>query len=807
MSDITSQDVLTLIQKSNRPLTKRDISQRLKIKGGENRVALKQILKQLVKDDAVIKHPGGAYGVPEGLPAVTIIEVSEITLDGDVFAKPAEWDERAQGAPPRIEIMPDKKHFPNVVESSRALVRLTKESANFYTANIIKRLDEDVNRVLGIIRMGKKGAVLQPADKKARHDFDVHKNDMNDAEDGDLVVGEVKPERGIRNKKVRIVEVLGKRDDPRAISLISLYEQGLKDDFPDAVNKAAQGLKVPPLKGREDLRDVPLVTIDGADARDFDDAVFAEKLDNGDYHLIVAIADVAYYVRQHETLDVEAQARGNSTYFPDRVVPMLPEALSNDLCSLRPDEDRASLVVHMTINSEGRLKDYKFTRALIRSHARLIYEQVQAAKDGQTDKKTAPLMDKVITPLYEAYAILDKARHKRGALEIDLPETQILINDQGDMTGVKPRSRVDAHKLIEEFMVLANVAAATALEAKKDHTDRLPNCVYRVHDKPSMDKLESARDFLASFDLNLPKGQSVQAGQLNGILRQAQGMEYKELISVMILRSQSQAVYSVDNIGHYGLALQRYAHFTSPIRRYADLLVHRALIKIYKLGDTWKKDGLQDEQQARLEEIAQHISTTERNSMVAERNATDRFVAGYLSEQIGATFEGRISGVTRFGLFIRLNESGADGLIPMRSMGDDFYVHDEKAHALVGKRRGKVFRLGAAITVRLKEADKMTGSTVLELANDGEGADIPGMAPPNPNQGGNDGGRDKPKRGRGDKKKYAHKKKKRGGGGFNSGSGSGKAEHKKKRKKKTTPKHKRRKNKAQNSDGQKKPKN
>lgn len=780
MADISSQDVLSLIQKSNRPLTKRDISQRLKIKGGENRVALKQILKQLVKDETIIKQQGGAYSAQDSLPGVTIVEVDEITVDGDVFAKPVEWDS-AQGDAPRIEIMPDRRHFKNVTENARALVRLEKISANFYEAKIIKNLDTQENRVLGILRQQKNRYVLQPADKKAKHDYEVHPNDLGDASDGDLVVGEVKPERGIRNKKVRIVKILGQRDDPKAISLISLYEMGLKDDFPDAVKQAAENLKVPPVKGREDLRDVPLVTIDGADARDFDDAVFAEELDNGDYHLIVAIADVAYYVRAHETLDVEAQARGNSTYFPDRVVPMLPEGLSNDLCSLRPNVERASLAVHMTIDTAGKLKDYKFTRALIKSHARLIYEQVQAAYDGQTDETTTPLIDRVIKPLYEAYHILDKARQNRGALEIELPETQILINKNGDMTGVKPRSRVDAHKLIEEFMVLANVAAARALEDAKKPQDKLPNCVYRVHDKPSFDKLESARDFLESFDLNLPKGQSIKAAQLNGILRQAKTTDYQELISIMILRSQSQAVYSTQNIGHYGLALQKYAHFTSPIRRYADLLVHRALIAAYELGPTWQKDGLQDEQQARLEEIAAHISTTERNSMVAERNATDRFVAGYLSEQIGATFEGKISGVTRFGLFVRLNESGADGLIPMRSMKDDFYVHDEKAHALIGKRRGKVFRLGAAVTVLLKEADKMTGSTVLELANDGEGADIPGMSRPkagDDNRHNRKKGRDKPypkRRGKkSSSKNDSHKNKPR------------------KKKKKTTPKHKRR---------------
>jgi ribonuclease R len=429
----------------------------------------------------------------------------------------------------------------------------------------------------------------------------------------------------------------------------------------------------------------------------------------------VAIADVAHYVRPNSALDREAYRRGNSTYFPDRVVPMLPEALSNDLCSLRPHEDRACMGFHLWINEKGELTKHRVFRGLMRSHARLVYEQVQAAKDGQPDDTTAPLLKDVIEPLYEAYEVLDKAREERGALDLDLPERQILIDDKGKMTGVTKRSRLDAHKLIEEFMILANVAAAQALEAKK------APCIYRIHDKPSADKLDSAREFVEAFGLSLPKGGVAKPAQINHLLHKAASMEYSQLISQVILRTQSQAVYHPENIGHFGLALRRYAHFTSPIRRYADLLVHRSLIRAYGLGE----GGLSDEEKVTLAEKAEHISQTERTSAEAERNAVDRFTAAWMSERIGAEFSGVINGVTRFGLFVTLDENGADGLIPMRSLPDDYYVHDEKQHALVGRKHKRIYRLGAKVQIRLKEADGLTGSSLFELANE-KSADIPG---------------------------------------------------------------------------------
>lgn len=722
MNTIPDKDaVLRLIADSPTPLTKRQIVAAFGIQGDDRR-DIKDILRDLEAEGAIVKQPGQEYAVPRGLPSVAVIEITDIDIDGDVFAKPADWNEEIQGPMPRIEVAPEEKARTAMKPGDRALASLKRYSDKVYEGRVIRRLDEERGQIMGLVTHHKRGFVLQPTDKRAKYDFDIAQDDLNGAKDGDLALGEVQPARGAMRKKVRIVEVIGRRDDPKAISLIALHEAGLTEKFPDTVIKETEGMVVPELKGREDLRPFPLVTIDGADARDFDDAVFAEKMDDGTYHLIVAIADVAFYVRPGSALDREAYRRGNSTYFPDRVVPMLPEALSNDLCSLRPKENRACLAFHMYIDENGTLVRYKIVRGLMNSIARLTYEQVQAAKDGITDDVTGMIMDIVINPLYDAYAILNKARIQRGALELDLPERQILIDKNGVMTGVKNRARFDSHKLIEEFMILANVAAAQALELKK------APCVYRVHDRPSLAKLDAVREFVGAFGLSLPKGQVSKPSQINMILMKAKELPFSQLISQVILRSQSQAVYDPENIGHFGLALQRYAHFTSPIRRYADLLVHRSLVRAFDLGP----GGLSDEEEVTLQEKAEHISKTERTSAEAERSSVDRFTAQWMSQRIGAEFEGKINGVTRFGLFVTLNENGADGLIPIRTLPDDYYVHDEAQHALIGRKSRRVYRLGAAIKIKIIEADGLTGSSVFGVVGK-DGADIPGITFKTPN--------------------------------------------------------------------------
>lgn len=746
---ISKEQILTFLEGLGSSLTKRELVDAFQIKGEDKRVQFKRLLKEMEDEGLLIKEDKG-YRAADALPSVTVIEVTDIDIDGDIFAKPAEWNADIKGDAPRIEIITDDKTGKAMKIGDRALARLQKYSDKLYEARILKRLDTEKSRVVGLIRQTRNGYTVEPMDRKAKYDFDILEKDFNGAKPGEIVACEIQPSRGSIRKRVRVVEVIGSMDDPRAISLIAIYELDLRHTFPQEVIDETGDMVVPPIGKRTDLRDVPLVTIDGKDARDFDDAVFAEEdpQQKGKFRLIVAIADVSYYVRPGSPLDKEAYLRGNSTYFPDRVVPMLPERLSNDLCSLRPHEDRAALAMEMHIDENGKLLKYKIMRALIKSRARLTYEQVQAAKDGVTDATTEPLMKDVIQPLYKAWKILDQARVKRGALDLDVPERKIIVDETNRMSGVAVRERLGSHRVIEEFMILANVAAARALE------DRKAPCVYRVHDRPTGDKLMSASSFLEAFGLHMPKGGVANPKQLNDVLDKAKEMKVAFLINEIILRSQAQAIYSPDNIGHFGLGLDKYAHFTSPIRRYADLLVHRSLIRAYDLGE----GGLSDTESSKLHEMAEHISTTERTSAQAERISVDRFTAAFLRDKIGAEFAGRIGGVTRFGLFVKLDQIGADGLIPIRTLPSDFYQHDEGQHALIGNRTGRVFRLGAPVLVKLMEADPLTGSMVLELVNGDAGADIAGYKAKK-SSGSNSRSRDKNRQQRGKKsdKKFKNK--------------------------------------------------
>jgi ribonuclease R len=715
----TKEQILAYLTSQGTTMTKRELVDAFNISGND-RIGFKKIIHAM-EDEGLITYEGKkSYRVPDALPAVTVVEVIDIDIDGDEIATPVDWDETTRGKAPRIEIMPADKGRPALKVGDMALVQLAKVSEKVYEARVLKRVDSQQARVVGLIKQIRGGYVLQPIDRRAKYDFDISEKDFNGAAPGLIVVAEMLPSRGALRKKVRTVEIVGRPEDPKAISMMALHEMGLRHTFPEDVIASTDNMAVPELKGRDDLRSIPLVTIDGSDARDFDDAVFAEPDESpknpGGYHLVVAIADVSYYVRPGKPLDKEAYLRGNSTYFPDRVVPMLPEKLSNDLCSLRPNEPRATLAVHMWIDAAGKLLKYKFVRGLMKSIARLTYEQVQDARNGNPDETTTHLMDHVIEPLYAAWKVLDAAREKRGALDLDVPERKIAVNKEGIMTGVAVRARLDSHRLIEEFMILANVAAALALEAKQ------APCVYRIHDRPTGDKLMAARTFLEAFGLSLPKTGVAEPKQINHVLKQAKELPAGFLINEIILRSQAQAQYNPENIGHFGLALQHYAHFTSPIRRYADLVVHRSLIKAYDLGE----GELSDVEAAKLDEIAAHISSTERVSAEAERNSVDRFTAAFLKDKLGTEFTGRIGGVTRFGLFVKLDQTAADGLVPIRSLPDDYYMHDEGQHALIGRRTGRVFRLGAAVTVRVVEADTLTGSTVLELVNGEAGADVEG---------------------------------------------------------------------------------
>ncbi len=693
------EEVLDYLASSPIPLARRDLTRAFRVPPSQ-RAALKALIGEIERAGLIAGGPKRRRGATETLPEIGVIEIVDVDFDGEMVARPVGW--RGAGEAPSITVVPETR-TPALGRGERAVARFARREDGGYEARIIRAIEGTPDRIVGIFEAGRDGGVLEPTDRKVKTTFEIPRDLTAGALDGEIVLAEATPGRRFGQPQAKVLERLGHRDEPRAFSLIAIATHGIPTAFPSAALKIAESARPVQLGSRADLRQLPLVTIDGVDARDFDDAVWAEPWQGGGWHLLVAIADVGWYVRAGDALDRAARERGNSVYFPDRVVPMLPEALSNELCSLKPDVDRACVAAHLLIDADGNLKRHWFVRGLMRSAARLTYDEVQAAIDGDGNERTRALVEPVLRPLYGAYHALDQARRRRGTLELDLPERSVSISEAGRVTKIEPRPRYTSHKLIEEFMIAANVAAAETLEKL-----RLP-CVYRVHDSPDPAKLEALRDFLSELDLpglTLAKGQVIRPRHFNQILARAAGTPQATMIGTLVLRSQAQAVYSPDNIGHFGLALRSYAHFTSPIRRYSDLLVHRALIAGHRWEDADRADWPHDE----LLATAEHISMTERRAAAAERGALDRYTAAYLAERVGAAFAARVNGVTRAGLFVTLDETGADGLIPISMLGGDFYRFDEKRHRLVGRRTNKTFTLGDAIDVELAEADAVTGS-------------------------------------------------------------------------------------------------
>lgn len=701
---------------------KREIARAFDIKG-DDRIALKRMLRELEAEGAIERRRRVLHQ-PGRLPAVVLAEIFSRDRDGDLLASPVEWD-ASLGPIPKIAISAPRKPRANMPApglGDRALVRVEAvpdpaPHEPTYTGRLIKLLPRARTQVLGLFRadpLGGGGRIV-PIDKKSlgRGELQVSEADRGEAEDGDLVAVEPLRSGRLGLPSARVRERIGAFSSEKAVSLIAIHAHGLPHIFPSEVLAEAESKKNVGLAGREDWRELPLVTIDPPDAKDHDDAVYADydpdPANVGGTILSVAIADVAAYVRLGGALDKEAQERGNSVYFPDRVVPMLPERISNDLCSLRPGEDRPALAVRMVIAADGHKLSHTFHRVIMRSAAKLSYAQAQAAIDGAPDDVTEPLLETVLRPLYAAHECLKKARAKRGPLDLDLPERKIKLDEAGRVERIFTPARLDAHKLIEEFMILANVCAAETLEA---HHQPL---IYRTHDEPTIEKLNALAEFLHTIDIKLAKGQVLRPAQFNGILAQVRETEHEHLVNEIVLRTQAQAEYVTENYGHFGLNLRRYAHFTSPIRRYADLIVHRALISALKFGS----DGLPNTDPHVLAEIAAKISAAERRAMAAERETVERLIAIHLADQVGAQFEGRISGVTKSGLFIRLMDSGADGFVPISSLAQDYFRHDEARHALIGSRTGLMHRLGDLVTVRLVEAAPLAGALRFELIDGG----------------------------------------------------------------------------------------
>ena len=720
----TREQILEFVSSATTSIGKREIARAFNVKGAD-RIPLKQMLKAMAEDGLLEKRENKKLNRAGDLPPVTMLEITHRDTDGELVARPVDWT--GKDAPPSIVISPELKKARSAKTEDeapagvgdRVLARLTKvedgEDSYVYEARIIRRVGKGAEQVLGLFRSASEGGRIVPVDKRVRDEFEVARDDTNDAKDGDLVLAEALPGKRYGLARARIKETFGKSSDPRSISLIAIHSHGIPDQFPDSVVAAAEASVAQGVEGRTDLRDIPLVTIDPVDARDHDDAVWAtpdtDPANEGGQIVIVAIADVAAYVLPASPMDREARKRGNSTYFPDRVVPMLPERISTDLCSLKEKVDRACLAVRMTFDKHGNKKSHEFIRGLMRSAARLTYRQMQEAIDGAPDDATGPLLKPVLQPLWNAYQTLCIAREKRGPLDLDLPEYKAEIDPTGRIAAVRIAAKYESMKLIEEFMIQANVCAAETLQQKSR------KLVFRIHDQPSREKLIALSEFLQTLDISFPKGQVSKPASFNKILHDVKDREYDQMVSTIVLRSQSQAVYSPDNIGHFGLNLRHYAHFTSPIRRYADLIVHRALVSV--ISNDKAQDGQSAEEIGAMEEIAEHISTTERRSMLAERDSNDRFIAAFLESRIGAEFPGRISGVTRFGLFIKLDETGADGLVPIANLGTEFFHHDEGAHALIGERSGLTFRLGEQVRVRLEEAVPVTGGLRFEMVEGG----------------------------------------------------------------------------------------
>ncbi|MEQ8665865.1 MAG: ribonuclease R [Rhodospirillales bacterium] len=710
------EEIIRFVRESDGRAGKREIARAFGL-DARQKMDLKKLLRELELDGSVMRTRGKRLADPARLPPVAVVEVTGFGRDGDVLAKPGVWE--GEDAPPPIIMRPEKKGRPALGPGDKALARLTPiladdgETVREYKGETIRRLTSTPLTVLGVLEKTGGHFHLKPTDKRAKQNYVVEMGDVGDAGPGDVVRCEVLRGRGLGLKRARVIERLGSLTGGRAASVIAIHQHGIPTEFkPEAIDQA-EAATAAPLDGRTDLRAIPLVTIDGADARDFDDAVFAEPdEDNGNpggFHLIVAIADVAWYVRPGSPLDHAAYERGNSVYFPDRVVPMLPEALSNGWCSLVPHEDRPCLAAHLWISSTGELRRHRFERAMMRSHARLTYEQAQAAFDGRRDRATETLGDAVLGPLLGAYRAFSKARKQRGVLELDMPERRVELDDQGNATGISVRQRFDSHKLIEEFMIAANVAAAETLERKRS------TLLYRIHDQPGVEKIEALRTFLETLNLSLPKGQVLRAQQFNSILAKVADTEHRDMVNDAVLRAQAQAQYAPDNIGHFGLSLRRYCHFTSPIRRYADLVVHRALISTLGLGP-----GGIDEMTRDLGDAGEHLSVTERRAAAAERDTVDRYMATYMVDRVGATMTGRVTGVTRFGLFVALDETGADGLIPISTLPADYYRLDESGHALVGDDRGMRFGLGQIVDVSIADVDPITGGMALRLVAGGK---------------------------------------------------------------------------------------
>jgi ribonuclease R len=712
----TRKQILDYIERSDQFAGKREIARAFGLQGAE-KIALKALLRDMTDEGLVDLAPGRAFHKMGGVPRVTVLKIVEI--DGSQpLAVPERWE--AEGIPPPKLRVIEKGRRGALGVGDRILAR-TEQAGSGHLAHPIKKLAKASEQLLGVVEKAENGRFfLKSVDKKVR--FDTPIGEVGNANAGDLVLAELSGNPARRTAKV--TEILGDPFAPKSFSMIAIHKYGIPDQFSDETEQEALAVSQLPITAdqREDLRHLPIIAIDPRDARDFDDAIWAAPDDDAKnksgFRAIVCIADVSYYVRPESLLDREAVKRGNSVYFPDQVVPMLPHSLSSDKCSLRAGEDRAVLACHLTMDANGNVTAWRFTRAVARIAANIAYEDAQAAMDGTL---AHDMLEPALKPLWACWALLYKARQKREPLALDLPERRITLDDKGRVTGVALRVQLDANRLVEDYMIAANVAAAKALESKKSPL------IYRAHEEPSREKLVALKDYLKTFDVEFAMGQVVKPSTFNAILAKIQeDDEIRAQIMESVLRSQTQAYYSPRNVGHFGLALGSYAHFTSPIRRYADLVVHRALVGAYGLEMPAPKDksikdgtGLSQAAIAKLEATSEAISRTERRAMEAERETTDRYVAAYLAQYVGEIVETRITGVQNFGFFATVDGIGGDGLVPVSSLGSDYFRYEEESRRLVGERTGEEYRPGMKLKLRLAEANPISGALRFELPEGG----------------------------------------------------------------------------------------
>jgi len=680
-------EIIEMLEKHGRPLQRRDIVDALKVESDDSREILRRRLRAMVRDGQLIQTRRNAFGLPARMDLVK----GRISAHRDGFGFVIPDDGGS-------DLYISSREMRKVLHGDRVLAGVTGTDRQGRREGMIADVLERANDSIVGRYVEENGiALVVPDDPRINQDVMIPLQDTAGARPGQVVVASIVIEPTERQPPVgKITEVLGQSGAPGMATEIAIRSHGLPYEWPDGVEEAALafGDSVPEdmKSGRKDLRNLPLVTIDGADARDFDDAVYAKKQGKG-WRLIVAIAEVSSYVKPGSPLDNEATNRSTSVYFPSRVVPMLPEALSNGLCSLKPGVDRLCLACEMTVSDKGRVQRSRFVAAVMNSSARLTYQQVAGYYDSGVLKHHDELADvkRNLDDLHALYKALRSARLNRGAIDFESTEYGFQFDRRGAVSGLVAHERNDAHKLIEECMILANVEAARFLLGRN-----LP-APYRVHASPPEGKLEALGQFLRGQGLSVPWRDDPQPKDFENVVLQAKGRPDEHLIMAVLLRSQSLAAYQPGNEGHFGLALKAYAHFTSPIRRYPDLLVHRAIHHSILHG---KKPRYTYSAEA-MSELCARCSHNSRRAEEAVRDVIDRLKCAYLETRIGEEFEGMVSGVTSFGLFVELDYGRISGLVHVTGLPNDYYHFDPVAHRMKGERRGQVFQLSDRVKVRV----------------------------------------------------------------------------------------------------------